>query len=142
MQESVVHVDYDSLETCKNFKPSVGTELIVLEKDIAHARFKGNESMVYEENFVHAGFVLIACNYAALCALNKRHSVVVSNNINFYAPLELNQEVLIKAQVVQDGVKKAEIKIEAFVLDIQVLEGMIEIVVFDKKPFKLNFKEE
>ncbi|GAA7233558.1 PaaI family thioesterase [Helicobacter pylori] len=116
MQESVVRVDYDSLETCKNFKPSVGTELVVLEKDIAHARFKGNESMVYEENFVHAGFVLNACNYAALCALNKRHSVVVSNNINFYAPLELNQEALIKAQVVQDGVKKAEIKIEAFVL--------------------------
>ncbi|MGL2811109.1 PaaI family thioesterase, partial [Helicobacter pylori] len=27
-------------------------------------------------------------------------------------------------------------------LDIQVLEGMIEIVVFDKKPFKFNFKEE
>ncbi|MGL2860973.1 PaaI family thioesterase, partial [Helicobacter pylori] len=25
---------------------------------------------------------------------------------------------------------------------IQVLEGMIEIVVFDKKPFKFNFKEE
>ncbi|WP_033739701.1 hotdog domain-containing protein [Helicobacter pylori] len=142
MQESVVRVDYDSLETCKNFKPSVGTELIVLEKDIAHARFKGNESMVYEENFVHAGFVLTACNYAALCALNKRHSVVVSNNINFYAPLELNQEALIKAQVIQDGVKKAEIRIEAFVLDIQVLEGMIEIVVFDKKPFKFNFKEE
>lgn len=36
MQESVVRVDYDSLETCKNFKPSVGTELVVLEKDIAH----------------------------------------------------------------------------------------------------------
>ncbi|GAA9197410.1 PaaI family thioesterase [Helicobacter pylori] len=142
MQESIVRVDYDSLETCKNFKPSVGTELVVLEKDIAHARFKGNESMVYEENFVHAGFVLIACNYVALCALNKRHSVVVSNNINFYAPIELNQEALIKAQVIQDGVKKAEIKIEAFVLDIQVLEGMIEIVVFDKKPFKFNFKEE
>ncbi|WP_121036413.1 hotdog domain-containing protein [Helicobacter pylori] len=142
MQESVVRVDYDSLETCKNFKPSVGTELVVLEKNIAHVRFKGNESMVYEENFVHTGFVLTACNYAALCALNKRHSVVVSNNINFYAPLELNQEALIKAQVVQDGVKKAEIKIEAFVLDIQVLEGMIEIVVFDKKPFKFNFKEE
>ncbi|GAA6957437.1 PaaI family thioesterase [Helicobacter pylori] len=142
MQESIVRVDYDSLETCKNFKPSVGTELVVLEKDIAHARFKGNESMVHEENFVHAGFVLIACNYTALCALNKRHSVVVSNNINFYAPLELNQEALIKAQVIQDGVKKAEIKIEAFVLDIQVLEGMIEIVVFDKKPFKFNFKEE
>ena len=47
---------------------------------------------------------------------------MVSNNINFYAPLELNQEALIKAQVIQDGVKKAEIKIEAFVLDIQVLE--------------------
>ncbi len=140
MQESIVRVDYDSLETCKNFKPSVGTELVVLEKDIAHARFKGNESMVYEENFVHAGFVLIACNYAALCALNKRHSVVVSNNINFYAPLELNQEALIKAQVIQDGVKKAEIKIEAVVLDIHVLEGMIEIVGFVKKPFKINFK--
>ncbi|WP_033604272.1 hotdog domain-containing protein [Helicobacter pylori] len=142
MQEIIAHVDYDSLQTCKNFHSSVSGELIILEKDIAHVRFKGNESMVYEENFVHAGFVLLACNYAALCALNKRHSVVVSNNINFYAPLELNQEALIKAQVVQDGVKKAEIKIEAFVLDIQVLEGMIEIVVFDKKPFKFNFKEE
>ncbi len=142
MQEIIAHVDYDSLQTCKNFHSSVSGELIILEKDIAHVRFKGNESMVYEENFVHAGFVLIACNYAALCALNKRHSVVVSNNINFYAPLELNQEALIKAQVVQDGVKKAEIKIEAFVLDIQVLEGMIEVVVFDKKPFKFNFKEE
>ena len=52
MQESVVRVDYDSLETCKNFKPSVGTELIVLEKDIAHARFKGNESMVYERKIL------------------------------------------------------------------------------------------
>ncbi|AFI06439.1 hotdog domain-containing protein [Helicobacter cetorum] len=142
MAEATIHVDYDSLQTCKNLNPSVSGELVVLEKDIAHVRFKGNESMVYEENFVHAGFVLLACNYAALCALNKKYSVVVSNSINFYAPLELNQEALIKAQVLQDGVKKAEVRIEAFVLDIQVLEGMIEVVVFDKKPFKFNFKEE
>ncbi|WP_418904558.1 hotdog domain-containing protein [Helicobacter cetorum] len=135
-------MDYDSLETCKNINPSISGELIILEKDKAEVRFKGNESMVYEENFIHVGFVLGACNYAALCALNKKYSVVVSNKINFYAPLELSQEALIKAQVVQDGVKKVEIKIEAFVLDIQVLEGIIEIVVFDKKPFKFNFKEE
>lgn len=83
-------MDYDFLEICKNFKLSVGIELIVLEKDIVYACFKGNESMVYEENFVYVGFVFIVCNYVVLCVLNKRYSVVVFNNINFYVFLELN----------------------------------------------------
>nr|WP_196794382.1 PaaI family thioesterase [Helicobacter cetorum] len=135
-------MDYDSLETCKNLNPTITGELVVLEKDKAEVRFKGNEGMAYEDNFIHVGFLLGACNYVALCALNKKHSVVVSNKINFYAPLELHQDALIKAQVIQDGGKKVEIRVEAFVLDIQVLEGTIEIVVFDKKPFKFNFKEE
>lgn len=116
-------------------------EVIGFKKNVANVRFTTTEDMVIDSKLIHSGFIFSAASYAAIVALNKKNSLVIGADIKFLAPVELGHELIFKASAIQDDVKKCEIKVEGFLLDIKIFHGMFYIAVFDKKLFKLKLED-
>ncbi|EFR47191.1 hypothetical protein HCCG_01739 [Helicobacter cinaedi CCUG 18818 = ATCC BAA-847] len=123
--------------------PSIVGELVELYRNKAIVRFRPNERMIMDESkMIHAGFVFNAASFAAMAAINKKYSVLIASDVKFLAPIELGHEITFKAQAIQSDTKKCEVKVEGFLLDIKIFDSLFHIAVFDKKIFKLRFKNE
>ena len=77
-----------------------------------------------------------------MAAINKKYSVLIAADVKFLAPIELGHEVIFKAESIQSDTKKCEVKVEGYPLDIKIFDSIFHIAVFDKKIFKLRFKDE
>lgn len=133
----------EKLLICTNINTDFCGELIKIAENNAEVVFSTTDAMLSDENkSIHTGFVFNSAAFVALCAINKKNSIIISSETKFLAPIELGHEVLFKATALQSGFKKCEVKVEGFLLDIKVFEGMFHIAVFDKKLFKLKTKDE
>lgn len=133
----------DKLVTCEAINSDLCGELRDIKEGSAQVVFSASSIMLSDgEKSVHMGFVFNSASYAALCAINKRNSIIIASDIKFLAPIELGHEILFKATALQNGFKKCEVKVEGFLLDIKVFEGMFYIAIFDKKLFKLKLRED
>ncbi|BCD70488.1 PaaI family thioesterase [Helicobacter suis] len=132
----------EGLFVCSKLDQTLCADLVSFSPNKATVCFTPKEFMLCEEDVVHAGFIVSAASFAALCALNKKHSLISSMKINLLAPIELKQEVYFNAIVVHASSKKCSIRVEGEFMEIKVFEGDFEILVFEKRPFKFNFKEE
>nr|WP_317404224.1 hotdog domain-containing protein [uncultured Helicobacter sp.] len=145
LNEENVHIplENDDLQVCTSMPAGIVGELVELYRDRAIVRFHPNERMIMDESkMIHAGFVFNAASFAAMAAINKKYSVLIASDVKFLAPIELGHEVVFKAQAVQSDTKKCEVKVEGFLLDIKIFDSLFHIAVFDKKIFKLRFKDE
>ncbi|BDB63944.1 thioesterase [Helicobacter cinaedi] len=145
LNEENVHIplDNDDLQVCTSMPSSIVGELVELYRDKAIVRFRPNERMIMDESkMIHAGFVFNAASFAAMAAINKKYSVLIASDVKFLAPIELGHEITFKAQAIQSDTKKCEVKVEGFLLDIKIFDSLFHIAVFDKKIFKLRFKDE
>lgn len=116
-------------------------ELVGLGHNISKVKFTPVEDMCVDSRLIHSGFIFSAAAHCALCALNKKNSLIIGSDAKFLAPIELGHEVIFKGEALQDDTKKCEVKVEGFLLDIKVFYGMFYIAVFDKKIFKIKFDE-
>ncbi|BDB66266.1 thioesterase [Helicobacter cinaedi] len=145
LNEENVHIplDNDDLQVCTSMPSNIVGELVELYRDKAVVRFRPNERMIMDESkMIHAGFVFNAASFAAMAAINKKYSVLIASDVKFLAPIELGHEITFKAQAIQSDTKKCEVKVEGFLLDIKIFDSLFHIAVFDKKIFKLRFKDE
>lgn len=145
LNEENVHIplDNDDLQVCTSMPSSIVGELVELYRNKAIVRFRPNERMIMDESkMIHAGFVFNAASFAAMAAINKKYSVLIASDVKFLAPIELGHEITFKAQAIQSDTKKCEVKVEGFLLDIKIFDSLFHIAVFDKKIFKLRFKNE
>ncbi|STP09018.1 hotdog domain-containing protein [Helicobacter cinaedi] len=145
LNEENVHIplDNDDLQVCTSMPSNIVGELVELYRDRAVVRFRPNERMIMDESkMIHAGFVFNAASFAAMAAINKKYSVLIASDVKFLAPIELGHEITFKAQAIQSDTKKCEVKVEGFLLDIKIFDSLFHIAVFDKKIFKLRFKDE
>lgn len=145
LNEENVHIplDNDDLQVCTSMPSNIVGELVELYRDKAIVRFRPNERMIMDESkMIHAGFVFNAASFAAMAAINKKYSVLIASDVKFLAPIELGHEITFKAQAIQSDTKKCEVKVEGFLLDIKIFDSLFHIAVFDKKIFKLRFKDE
>lgn len=145
LNEENVHIplDNDDLQVCTSMPSNIVGELIELYRNKAVVRFRPNERMIMDESkMIHAGFVFNAASFAAMAAINKKYSVLIASDVKFLAPIELGHEITFKAQAIQSDTKKCEVKVEGFLLDIKIFDSLFHIAVFDKKIFKLRFKDE
>lgn len=145
LNEENVHIplDNDDLQVCTSMPSSIVGELVELYRDKAIVRFRPNERMIMDESkMIHAGFVFNAASFAAMATINKKYSVLIASDVKFLAPIELGHEITFKAQAIQSDTKKCEVKVEGFLLDIKIFDSLFHIAVFDKKIFKLRFKDE
>lgn len=145
LNEENIHIplESDDLQVCTSMPANIVGELVELYHNKAIVRFRPNERMIMDESkMIHAGFVFNAASFAAMAAINKKYSVLIASDVKFLAPIELGHEVVFKAQAVQSDTKKCEVKVEGFLLDIKIFDSLFHIAVFDKKIFKLRFKDE
>ncbi|STP13306.1 Thioesterase superfamily protein [Helicobacter mustelae] len=133
----------DKLLICNAINVDLCGELVSIKEGSAQVVFSASSIMTTDgEKSIHAGFIFNSASYAALCAINKRNSIIIGSDVKFLAPIEIGHEILFQATTLQSGIKKCEVKVEGFLLDIKVFEGMFYIAIFDKKLFKLKLKEE
>lgn len=119
----------------------VGT-LTELQRNKAVVQFVPTEKMIMDDSkIIHCGFVFNSASFAAMAAINKKYSVLIAADVKFLAPIELGHEVIFKAEALQSDTKKCEVKVEGYLLDIKIFDSLFHIAVFDKKIFKLRFKD-
>lgn len=110
------------------------------EEVITH--FNPTKQMVCDENnLIHSGFIFSAANYAAMCLINHPNALTIKSEVEFLAPLELDQEMVFLATIKQFNDKKYEINVKGSLLDIKIFEAIFHIAIFDKQLFKLNLKD-
>ena len=143
-EESIdVPLENDELAICTEMSPNIVGELLELYHNKAVVRFTPTERMVMDKNkLIHAGFVFNSASFAAMAAINKKYSVLIAADVKFLAPIELGHEITFKAEAIQSETKKCEVKVEGYLLDIKIFDSIFHIAVFDKKIFKLRFKDE
>ncbi|PAF49544.1 thioesterase [Helicobacter sp. 12S02232-10] len=135
-------INGEELIICNKIDSSICGELLTLSQNKAEIFFVPTESMVCDEEFIHAGFVFNAAAYAALCAINKKNSIIIGSETKFLAPIELGYELVFKANALQSEAKKCEVKVEGFLFDIKVFDSIFYVAIFDRKLFKLKLKDE
>ncbi|WP_120943828.1 MULTISPECIES: PaaI family thioesterase [Helicobacter] len=132
----------EGLVVCSRLEQTLCADLISFGSGRATVCLVPKEFMLCEEDVVHAGFIVGAASFAALCALNKKNSLISSIKLSLLAPIELKQEIYFNATINHTSSKKVSVRVEGEFMEIKVFEGDFEILVFEKRPFKFNFKEE
>ncbi|WP_121022242.1 PaaI family thioesterase [Helicobacter vulpis] len=132
----------EGLVVCSRLEQTLCADLISFGSGKATVCLVPKEFMLCEEDVVHAGFLVSAASFAALCALNKKNSLISSIKLSLLAPVELKQEVYFNASISHTSSKKVSVRVEGEFMEIKVFEGDFEILVFEKRPFKFNFKED
>lgn len=132
----------DDLVICKMLKPDLCGSIIKMSEEEVLVKFTPNEQMIGDQNnLIHSGFIFNAANYAAMCLVNQAHSLTIGAEVQFLAPIELEQEMLFLATIKYTNDRKYKVLVKGTLLDIKIFEGVFHISVFDKELFKLDFKE-
>ncbi len=87
---------------------------------------------------IHAGYIVSAANYAAMCAVNEPTGIPIKLECSFFTPFELGNTIELRAQMMQDDTKKREVQVEGFVLDIKVFQALFEVAIFEHHVLKLQ----
>ncbi|MCI6216935.1 MAG: PaaI family thioesterase [Helicobacter sp.] len=143
MDSQQEQIQNDGLNICTSLD-SCGS---VLEnsKNKASVSFVPNESMVSDidehSKLIHAGYIFNAASFAAMVAVNKKHSIMIAADVKFLSPIQLGHEIFFKAHALQHNTKKCEVKVEGFLLDIKIFDSIFHIAVFDKAPFSIALEK-
>lgn len=133
--------DREKLNICNNIDADFCGDLLSANKSGAIVRFIPNEKMKMDDkNMVLPSFLLNAATYAAYAVINKKYSMIISIDCKFLAPIEVGQEIIIKAKAMQQDLKKCEVKIEAYLMDIKIFDAICALAIFDAPIFKLKLK--
>lgn len=113
-----------------------------MSKGKAEVEFLTQEDMQVDSKITHTGFIYSAASFCALCAIDKKNSIIIGADTKFLAPVEINQKITFRAKSIQEDIRKCEVQVEGFILDIKVFDGMFYIVILDKSFFRIKFKDE
>lgn len=143
-EQGEISLDINDLNVCKELPANVVGEIVEFYNGKIVTKFTPTNRMLMDDNsgMIHAGYVFNAASYAAMAAINKKYSILIAADIKFLAPIELGHEVVFKAKAIQSDMKKCEVKVEGYLLDIKIFDSLFHIAIFDKKIFKLRFKDE
>lgn len=140
--DNFIEKGWDDLVVCKSLKPELCGTIIKMNQEEILVKFTPNEQMVGDENnLIHSGFVFNAANYTAMCLVNHPNSLTIGAEVQFLAPIELEQEMLFVGTIKHVNDRKYKILIKGTLLDIKIFEGIFHISIFDKELFRLDFGE-
>lgn len=109
----------------------------------ASVQLEATSKMTLDKSgLVHSGYLFSASAYAALLAVNDPNAIVIGAEVKFLAPIEVGNEVVFKAETLQEDTKKREVKVEGFVLDIKIFDAMFFVAVFDRHVLSLHITKE
>ncbi|ACS90724.1 PaaI family thioesterase [Thermococcus sibiricus] len=109
-------------------------EPIKIEDGYAEVKLKTREEMKVDEyGLVHGGFTFGLADYAAMLAVNEPTVVLGKAEVKFTKPVKVRDELLAKAEIVEDQGRKKVVFVEIFnQKDEKVLEGNFYCYVLEK----------
>lgn len=114
--------------------------IIERKANYASVRFMPTKVMISDDNMlVHYGFIFSSASFCAISAVNRPNSIIIYSEVKFLSPLELGNEVIFKANVLQTDLKKREVLVEGFLFDIKIFDAMFHIVIFEQNIFSIDF---
>ncbi|EEO25757.1 hypothetical protein [Helicobacter winghamensis] len=129
-------------KTCLNINPANG---VIKEQRYGKASVLlevTNKMVLDKQGLVHSGYLFSSAAYCALLAVNEPNGIMIGAEVKFLAPIELSNEVLFRAETLQEDTKKREVKVEGFVLDIKIFDAIFYVAVFDKHVLSLHITKE
>ena len=107
-------------------------EPVELAEGRATARFTATPQMRADaQGLVHGGFVFGLVDHAAMLAVNDPNVVLGSADVRFLAPVEVGDEVVAVAEVVEAKGKKRVIEARATVGEREVVRGTLTAFVLE-----------
>ncbi len=129
-------------KACLHINPSNGA-IKEQKRGKASVLLEATNKMALDKNgLIHSGYLFSSAAYSALLAVNEPNAIVIGAEIKFLAPIEIGNEILFKAETLQEDTKKREIKVEGFVLDIKIFDAMIFVAVFERHVLSLHITKE
>ncbi|HMV66243.1 MAG TPA: thioesterase family protein [Myxococcota bacterium] len=108
-------------------------EPVELAPGVAVARMVTTPDMqVDARGLVHGGFVFGLVDHAAMLAVNDPLVVLGSADVRFIAPVAVGDEVVARAERVEQSGRKHVLQVEAKVGDRAVLQGRLTAFVLDR----------
>ncbi|TLD82932.1 hypothetical protein LS70_006490 [Helicobacter sp. MIT 11-5569] len=129
-------------KVCLNINPANG---VIKEQSYGKASVLlevTNKMVIDKTGLIHSGYLFSSAAYCALLAVNEPNGIMIGAEVKFLAPIELGNEVLYRAETLQEDTKKREVKVEGFVLDIKIFDAIFYIAVFDKHVLSLHITRE
>lgn len=90
------------------------------------------EMRVDERGLVHGGFVFGLVDHAAMLAVNDPLVVLGAAEVRFVAPVQVGDEVVARAERVEQAGRKHVVQVEARVGERVVLTGKLSTFVLDR----------
>jgi acyl-coenzyme A thioesterase PaaI-like protein len=85
-----------------------------------------------EQGLVHGGFIFGAADYAAMAAVNEPTVVLAGAECRFLAPSRVGDEIIMKANIIENDAKKYKVTVTGYCGDKEVFSGLFKTVVLPK----------
>ena len=103
-----------------------------LEKNYAEVLLHTSKQMTADNHgLVHGGFIFGAADYVAMVVVNDPYVVLGSATSKFLAPVRVGDVVLLKGSINVEKGRKKEVRVQAFVNETRVFEGVFTTFVLD-----------
>jgi methylthioribose-1-phosphate isomerase len=120
------------VNTHLNIDTALCGKVVTLQENYVEVLLHTTQQMTADkQGLVHGGFIFGASDYAAMAVVNDPYVVLGSSTSKFIAPVKVGDAVLCKAKIVREKGKKKEVKVEAFVEEQLVFEGVFTTFVLD-----------
>ncbi|MCX7678454.1 MAG: thioesterase [Spirochaetes bacterium] len=87
---------------------------------------------VDEKGLVHGGFVFGLADHAAMIAVNHPNVVLAGADVRFHLPIKINEEIVARAEVVEEHNNKRTVRVIVVRDDETVFSGNFFCVILDK----------
>lgn len=86
---------------------------------------------VDEKGLIHGGFIFGLADHAAMLAVNHPNVVLAGADVRFILPVRVNEELIARADVVEEKGKKRMVRVEVTRGDETVFSGTFTCAVLD-----------
>jgi acyl-coenzyme A thioesterase PaaI-like protein len=97
--------------------------------------------IIDEYGLIHSGFIFSAADYAAAVAVNEDNVVIIGGRSKFLAPAKLNDLIEFEAHAKFEDSRKREIKVDGYINDIRIFEGVFQAVILENHILKTKIKQ-
>lgn len=131
----------EDLKTHVKIKRSLCGTIIDMDQGYSKVTLQTtNEMIVDEYGLIHSGFIFSAADYAAAVAVNEENLVIIGAKTKFLAPAKLNDLIEFEAHAKFEDSRKREIKVNGYINDIRVFEGVFQAIILENHILKTKIR--
>jgi acyl-coenzyme A thioesterase PaaI-like protein len=132
----------EDLRTHTKIKKKLCGTIISFEQGYAKTTLQTTNDMIIDEyGLIHSGFIFSAADYAAAVAVNEDNVVIIGGRSKFLAPAKLNDLIEFEAHAKFEDSRKREIKVDGYINDIRIFEGVFQAVILENHILKTKIKQ-